>query len=213
MAITDCSFPTASVNVNTSRSVTWTVKLPATEVDIVTNWVFRFLPADVNPNQTSYEISSASFVVKQAIVASVASTTSSISIASSSANPASGTMTGSTGTPSGSSVVTSSTHTGLSAGAIAGIAIGAVIVIAVVAGATWFFARRKPANPQGNQPMYATTGGAFHSNEKEPTNSAQRVPPYSQQQPQQSEAYYEFDGTQSRQQHVPYELGNNYVRQ
>lgn len=101
---------------------------------------------------------------------------------------------------------TNNSHSRLSTGAVAGIAIGGILGAIAFIAAGWFLARRKPKT-DGNASSAATTGagGASQQEKDVARHSAQPVPPYSQQ------PYHEFDAMQSNRQNAPAELGNSYM--
>ncbi|EXJ70046.1 uncharacterized protein A1O5_07119 [Cladophialophora psammophila CBS 110553] len=197
----------ARQNLNVITSLSWRVEVPSDELLDTNQWVFRWLPQGVNYSETSEQVSSPGFLLQNLTEAATATTSSSNSTATPTVITSSGSSTSvtETHTSSGTSGVTTSrvgaggansatttpdsstvSH-GLSTGAKAGIAIGAIIGAAFLLGVGWVLARKirnkngdgtGQALPTGSIDHQEMKSGAYMQRQYVPTTKSQ--PPVSE---------------------------------
>lgn len=130
------------MQVNQSTESIWRVQVPEVELTASQYWVFRFLPSRTTFSETAASVSSPGFrIINSTAARSASSTTSAISsstslqtqVSSASASPTATTIT----------INQEPAPETLSAGAKAGIAIGAAIVAILLVVSGWILARRR----------------------------------------------------------------------
>ncbi|KAJ9503885.1 hypothetical protein LTR99_002648 [Exophiala xenobiotica] len=146
----------ARQNLGSIDFISWRVDVPADELLGTDQWVFRWLPQDVDYSETSEQVSSPGFFL-QNLTESAATTSSSSSSSSSAPSTPSAVSTSSSAEPSSTQTSTSvtapvtaaptasqppavSSSGSLSTGSKAGIAIGAIAGAALLLGLGWFLA-------------------------------------------------------------------------
>ncbi|TGO15599.1 hypothetical protein BTUL_0038g00290 [Botrytis tulipae] len=145
---------TENMNTNKSGTYDWTITIPTSVLSKDAKYVLRFKDLNSVYNSSSQEISSTGFLVINGASSSSSSTstasatpirsTQTSSSASSTATTSASVTPSIISTTSASPAPISTTeNSGLSGGAKAGIAVGAVVVVFSVAGLAFLFFRRK----------------------------------------------------------------------
>ncbi|THV49218.1 hypothetical protein BGAL_0206g00210 [Botrytis galanthina] len=142
---------TENLNTNKSGTYDWTITIPTSVLSRDAKYVLRFKDLSSVYNSSSQEISSTGFLVINGASSSTSTasptpirSTQTSSSASSTATTSASVTTSIISTTSATPVsISTSENSGLSGGAKAGIAVGAVVIALSVAGLAFLFFRRK----------------------------------------------------------------------
>ncbi|KAF7903126.1 hypothetical protein EAE99_012152 [Botrytis elliptica] len=159
---------TEKVNTNNSGTYDWTITIPTNVLSRDAKYVLRFKDLNSVYNSSSQEISSTGFLVINGAssststasptpIRSTQTSSSASSIATTSASATQSVISTTSATPAS---ISTSEGAGLSGGAKAGIAVGAVVVAFSITGLAFLFfrrqrhAKRPSAEPSAEPPMY-----------------------------------------------------------